>query len=254
MLRNKSAEKPLYLKLADDLRAGILNKHWQPGDLLPSEPQLCREYGVSRGTAVKAIELLAREGLAQRRQGLGTFVVHPSLHRQPGVLLSFSASVREQGGIPGQRILEKKHLKRAEALQFGCSESAIKLVRLRSMDEAPCAIHRTIIPDSITQQIPELAQDAPNDVLYQPQFSLYSAFAAAGFEVVTADELLKAQVATASEARLLETKKGAALMMVHRKSFDASGQLLDLTEALYLGDFYAYEARIVRTTAPPSIG
>ena len=84
MRRNRKIKQSLYLDLASEIRDNIVSKKWKPGDLLPSETQLCRDFGVSRGTVVKALEVLHREGLAQRRQGVGTFVSRPALHRMPG--------------------------------------------------------------------------------------------------------------------------------------------------------------------------
>ena len=75
MKYQRRIRKHRYLHVADELRDGILSARWRPGDLLPSESQLCQEFGVSRGTVVKAIEVLLADGLAHRRQGSGTFEV-----------------------------------------------------------------------------------------------------------------------------------------------------------------------------------
>jgi len=45
-----------------------------PGDRVPSEPQLAREYEVSRDTAQRALATLAAEGLIIRRRGIGSIV------------------------------------------------------------------------------------------------------------------------------------------------------------------------------------
>lgn len=245
MKRHRKSKRPLYLGIADDLRAGILEHRWQPGDLLPSEPQLCRDYGVSRGTAVRAIEVLLQEGLAQRRQGVGTFVARPSLHRQLGFLNSFSETVSEQGGVPSHKLLSERRLSRKEAMQFGCDEAAHELHRLRLVDGVPWALHRCLIPASVAGAVPELGEASPVR-REAPDFSLYRALEAAGFTVDHAEELLQARAATADEARLLEMEPGAPLMMVHRKSFDATGRLLELIEAIYNAESYTYEARLVR--------
>src|ERR1700757_2281618 len=106
MTRASIPAPALYLQLADDLRQSILSKRWLPGELLPSEHDLCREHGVSRGTVTRAIEILLREGLAHRRQGAGTYVSRPSMNRRPGLLASFSESVHQQGRVPSQKVLE----------------------------------------------------------------------------------------------------------------------------------------------------
>ncbi len=64
----------LYRKVAADLRAKITHGYLGPGDQLPSEPELEREYQVSRNTVRLALAALANEGLVEPRHGRGTFV------------------------------------------------------------------------------------------------------------------------------------------------------------------------------------
>jgi GntR family transcriptional repressor for pyruvate dehydrogenase complex len=72
---------PAYKVLADKLRAQITSGHLRPGDRLPTEPQLCRSWGVSRSTVREALRLLASQHLIVTVRGVsgGSFVVHPSL-------------------------------------------------------------------------------------------------------------------------------------------------------------------------------
>ena len=66
-------KKPLYLKLAEDLRSAVLARGDE--DLrLPTEADLCRRHGVSRITVRKALDILTSEGLIERTPGRGTFV------------------------------------------------------------------------------------------------------------------------------------------------------------------------------------
>jgi len=60
----------IYLGLKNVIEAGTLS----PGERLPSESALCRQYGVQRDTVRHALELLVREGLIVKRPGRGSFV------------------------------------------------------------------------------------------------------------------------------------------------------------------------------------
>ncbi|WP_242453980.1 PLP-dependent aminotransferase family protein [Bailinhaonella thermotolerans] len=73
-----------------------------PGARLPSERDLARIAGLSRGTAASALNLLCAEGLCERRQGSGTYLREdaapppaslPGLLRAGAVLADLSASV-----------------------------------------------------------------------------------------------------------------------------------------------------------------
>ncbi len=64
---------PLYEQLAALLRAGI--EAGKIGPRLPSEITLTQQYGVSRGTAHRAVMILVDAGEARISRGKGTFVI-----------------------------------------------------------------------------------------------------------------------------------------------------------------------------------
>ena len=51
----------MYERIYADLLAKIQNGDYQPGDRLPSEKESAELYGVSRITAKKAMDMLAKE-------------------------------------------------------------------------------------------------------------------------------------------------------------------------------------------------
>ena len=68
---------PRYYQLYTSLRSRIRDGEFQAGDALPSERQLVEDYGVSRITVVKALDILDQEGLVDRQHGRGNFVTNP---------------------------------------------------------------------------------------------------------------------------------------------------------------------------------
>jgi DNA-binding GntR family transcriptional regulator len=71
------AQKPRYRELYEKLRKHILEGVYKPGDLLPSENELCAVNQVTRPTVRQALNLLANEGYIKKRQGLGSVVQSP---------------------------------------------------------------------------------------------------------------------------------------------------------------------------------
>jgi GntR family transcriptional regulator len=66
---------PRYMQIADLLRQRIARGSWSAGMRVPSNEELMREFDVSRVTVRQAVDVLAREGLLEARQGTGTFVM-----------------------------------------------------------------------------------------------------------------------------------------------------------------------------------
>ena len=64
----------MYERIYADLLAKIQNGDYQPGDRLPSEKESAELYGVSRITAKKAMDMLAKEKKISREPGRGSFV------------------------------------------------------------------------------------------------------------------------------------------------------------------------------------
>jgi GntR family transcriptional regulator len=62
-------------QLAEDLLAQIADGTFAIGDRLPTEEQLCAEYGLARGTVRQALGRLDELGLISRRPRAGTTVI-----------------------------------------------------------------------------------------------------------------------------------------------------------------------------------
>jgi GntR family transcriptional regulator len=68
------AKEPITQRISADLRKQIQEGSLGPGALLPSEPELARDYNVSRQTARSALQALEREGLVIVRPRRGRVV------------------------------------------------------------------------------------------------------------------------------------------------------------------------------------
>src|SRR5579863_2087142 len=67
-------EEPRMRQIADELREQIETGGLPPGALMPSEPEVARNYGVSRQTARSALQLLEQQGLVIVRPRRGRIV------------------------------------------------------------------------------------------------------------------------------------------------------------------------------------
>lgn len=84
-----------YSQLMEDLKEKILSGQVHPGDKLPSENTLAKEYGVSRQTVRKALEVLENQGYIYAEHGRGTFcselVRHTHTSRNIAVVTTYLA-------------------------------------------------------------------------------------------------------------------------------------------------------------------
>lgn len=65
---------PPYRAISSALRERIEAGEWLPGEQIPSVRQLGEEYGVSIGTARRALAVLAEEGLVVVTPSWGAFI------------------------------------------------------------------------------------------------------------------------------------------------------------------------------------
>jgi GntR family galactonate operon transcriptional repressor len=71
------SDKPstlLHRRVVQELAARIVRGEVQPGQLLPPEPKLSEEFGVSRIVIREAMKVLSERGLVEIKQGRGTTV------------------------------------------------------------------------------------------------------------------------------------------------------------------------------------
>src|SRR5829696_3091820 len=104
----KGGPLPRYYQLKEILHEKIRTGQWQPGALIPSERELCAQYGLSRMTARQSVIELVREGLLYRVQGKGTFVARPRITQQLMALTGFSQDMAARGFKAGAQVREQK--------------------------------------------------------------------------------------------------------------------------------------------------
>ena len=140
-------------QLTAQLKASINESGLKPGSKLPSEHELCRQYGVSRVTVRAALEQLVRDGLITKRQGKGAFVRPREFQESVFANGSFTDTCLRMGANPSTRI-ESIRERRAPAeigpellgSGEGGRDSVIELTRVRAVDRSPCIVEIDFFP------------------------------------------------------------------------------------------------------------
>ena len=62
-------------QIANEIEKAIKNGSLKVGSKIPSEPELVKEFGVSRNTVREAVQALIQAGVLEARQGDGTYIL-----------------------------------------------------------------------------------------------------------------------------------------------------------------------------------
>ena len=224
--------RPQYRQIEHVLRARIATLH--PGQRLPSDAELCVEFGVSRMTARNAMQRLAEDGLIAREPGRGSFVAEPPAHRRANRLMTFTQEMLRLGRVPSSRVLTRviRPATAAEATSLGlpARQPVVHLRRLRFADDAPIAIESTTLIGACADAV--MTADLARG-------SLHETLGRAGFVLRRGTGTIEAAAATAEDARLLMIRNGDPLLVERRVIVDGHGRRIEATESRYQADRYA---------------
>jgi len=237
-----AGQQARYEQIAEYLRDLVTDA--LPGDRLPSEAELCERFGVSRMTARQAMQLLASDGLIDRKRGAGTFVrAHPVL-RDLGSPLSFSGSMRARGMTASSETLEWGEVEPDpdERNALGLDEGSMGYVleRLRLADGTPMAIERVVMPRELALSLGDEFRGG----------SLHEAFRIVGRIPTEAHAEVSARQATSRERDLLGLPPSGIVISERRTIFDQHGTALERTETRYAAARYTFRA-ILRDSKTP---
>lgn len=110
---------------------------------LPTEPELCERFGVSRITVRRAVSDLADMGMVTRRQGRGTFVAAPRTTLGTMAMGGFSDQL--SGAGPASRRIVQASTSPADegiAKRLGVKKGSpvFRLVRVFFLDQVPLSL------------------------------------------------------------------------------------------------------------------
>ena len=204
-----------------------------PDSPLPSEAQLCEEFGVSRMTARAAVQRLVQDGLVYRVPGRGTFVAAARANRTAGHILSFSDEMRRKGRVPSSRVIERRQRRATEVEERRLGvRDVVVLRRVRLADGKPLVLEQAVFPAD------RVSDTLEGDLEHE---SLFETLVTAGLVPTSGTAALAAEAATAEDARLLRVRKGAPLLVERRLIHDQDGKPLEWTESRYIGSRYGID-------------
>jgi GntR family transcriptional regulator len=233
-----AGSESLYRKVADDLRAAIIDGGYGPGTRLPSESELAERYSVSRGTIRQAFAALRADGVIASRRGARRVVIGGPRLQSFGELLSFSRWATVMGEQPAGRVItmvrREAEPAEAERLELAAGAWIYHLVRVRLLSGRPVMIERTAFPERVGALVAGFALEHE---------SITERLEGLGVVFSDAEHVIEAVPATAEDARLLEVGPRVPLLREQRRTTDQVGTPVEWSDDRYLGSAVAFSVR-----------
>lgn len=239
-------KSPLYHQIYLILRQRIADGEFDADGSLPSEQELGEFHGVSRITAKRALDELAKDGLVVRERGRGTRLVDG----RPGVRISGRGTgaldpLLAMGGETEVAVMEFGYDAAAPdvadtfGLQVGTPVQ--RAVRVRSIGGDPFSHLTTYVPAAFGRTYER------DDLAETPLLSLLNR---AGVTPANAEQSVSATLADTVVAQRLNVDVGAPLLRIRRVVRDHDGRPIELLVALYRSDIYQLTMTLSRGGDP----
>ena len=236
---------PLHEQISSWLREEIDSGSLPPDAQLPSEHDLCQQFGVSRVTVRRALQTLEADGLIFRRQGLGSFVCDRRMAQGLVRLTDFAQDMARAGLEASSRVLHQENEPApapiAERLALAPGSPVLRLDRLRLGDGEPLALDRTWIPPYYAQLVH--GHDLARETLYRVLEREYGIPALSGRYRITAG------AADDETAHLLHVAPGDPLLVIERTTRTVGEKPVYFQRRFYRSDRMAYELELARDPA-----
>jgi GntR family transcriptional regulator len=221
---------PAYQRIQSVIRKRIDSGQLQPGDPVPSERDLAKTHKVSLMTARHALAFLEREGVVERRRGIGTFVAQPKIHFNK--LMSYTEQMAARTLSAAAKVLFAKIVdnenEAAARLSLPPNSRIIKLERLRHASGEPFALETCFLNAA---EFPALL-DAP--VARESLFGILERDYKV--ELGYADEEVDATAADPRIAELLAIPRREPLLRIRQVIYSTKGKAIMYVLGFYRSD------------------
>ena len=210
----------------------------ETGARLPSEPNLARRLGVSRATLREAMRTFETQGLIQRRQGVGTFVVRPAHVIESGLeVLESVESLAKRIGLQvamGDLKFEHRPATKDEAdiLQLSANASVICLSRVIRAEDRPVAYFVDTVPDNV------LSEEAVRAGFRGSVLELFLELGEP--RLVNSRCEISAVAADRDIARALNIQRGDALLRFISHLYAVDGRVVDYSLSYFLPGYFSF--------------
>jgi GntR family transcriptional regulator len=218
---------PAYQRIQSAIRKRIEAGQLRSGDPVASERDLAKQHQVSLMTARHALASLERDGIVERRRGIGTFVSSPKIHFNK--LMSYTEQMAGRSLTANSKILFGRIIfdeqEVAARLALPPTSGVVKLERLRQAADEPFALETCYLSAAAFPNL--LSSPLGRDSLFKILERDYHV------ELGYADEEVDATAADPRTAELLGVLRRDPLLRIRQLIYSSKG-----TTIMYVLGFY----------------
>jgi len=232
----RAGSAPRYAEIARDIERAILSGAWPPGHRVPPETELTLRYGCARMTVNRALLSLVNAGMIERRRRIGTVVAKPGGQSAVIEVRDIKTEILAIGAAYGYRLIDRRLVKASETegrrIGVPRGRTLLRLVALHLSDGKPFALETRWI---------NIAEVPGADAVD------FSGRSAGGWLIehvpwTDAEHRISATEAGAEEVRHLLTKRGAACLVMERRTWRRGGPIT-FARFVFPGDRHHFVAR-----------
>ncbi|MFE9204686.1 GntR family transcriptional regulator [Micromonospora sp. NPDC007230] len=249
--------RPRYVQLAEELREKIDRGELAAGALLPSEPELAAQTGMSRTSVRNALRQLREWGLVRAEQGRGTYVrarkvrvTRRNIERyqwekdrvhQPEEVRRQSGGTEHDTGLEVHQLQFHAKYSTVDANEDIANVLSVpvgtKLLRRMywtsaKSEDAPLSMSVSYLVHEVAAQNPALLDDSnepwPGGTHHQ--------LSTIGVEVDHVSDRVVARPPSPNEVEVLRTEAGDWVLAIRKVSTDVNGRVVEVADAVYPAD------------------
>lgn len=240
-------KKTSQAELARDLAEGIAKGRFPVGSLLPTEFDLCEQYGLSRYGVRKALDELQELGLISRRKNVGTRV--EALRPTSGFTQSI-ATVDELAQFGAKHVRTIRSIEAvvadlALAKELGCAGGTrwlrISSLRMDGGERARPICWIDVYVDPAYADVGELVREAPDTLISTLIEARY------GRAVARIRQDIEAISLPAELAEELQAEAGSPALKITRRYLDSSGEVFEISRSVHPANRFTFSTELSRS-------
>jgi len=224
-----------YKKVANEIRKRIQSGKYAPGESIPDQNQIAKDFGTTRITVHKALQLLMIEGMVYSKRGAGTFVrkdYSPDSGKSEFGKVSpidkpLGATKTNAGKSVTSKVLELSARipteEEADKLLIKPTEPVYVIRRVRYVNGVVFAYENTIMPTAITT--------LTEDILKK---SIYGHMQKEGLTIEGTHRIVSADKATQIDVETgIAEELGEPVLVINQLSYLEDGQPFEISESRF---------------------